>query len=180
MLLESRIDNDWIVDVGREPSGPGTRFTHFIILNEQPPRGYTESWGRLTKFKQHPGPTMYSWPEVTDGSMDWSVDGQMDVWINWWIDRWMDQSINWWIDRWRDWSFHWLVKKKKVAWSIDEFMKDWLMDGWVDRSMGGLISRWKIGWLKNWFMDGRITKFINGFIDREIVRWIGGLIDECL
>ena len=47
VLLESRVDDYWNVDGGRELSGPWTVFTQFTLLNEKPPIGYTWSGERI-------------------------------------------------------------------------------------------------------------------------------------
>ena len=56
VLLESRVDDDWNVDGGRDLSEPWSGFTQFTILNEKPPDGCTWSGGRLTKIEAYSRP----------------------------------------------------------------------------------------------------------------------------
>ena len=53
-LQEKRIDDYWNVNVNRSLSDSWTGFTKFTLLKEKPPKGYSWSKKRLTKFKQRP------------------------------------------------------------------------------------------------------------------------------
>ena len=56
VLLESRIDDCWNVDGGKELQGPWTGCTQFTILNGKPPNGHTWSQGGDSQmFMQHSG-----------------------------------------------------------------------------------------------------------------------------
>ena len=50
VLLESRVDDYWNVDGGREVSEPWPDFTQFTILSEKLPDGHTWSGSRMTKI----------------------------------------------------------------------------------------------------------------------------------
>ena len=50
---ERRIDDYWNIDGSRDLSDPWTGFTHFTLLEEKPPEGYTWSGWRLTRKQKN-------------------------------------------------------------------------------------------------------------------------------
>ena len=60
---EKRIDDYWNIDGSRDLSDPWTGCTHFTLLDEKAPDGYTWSGRRLTR-KQLTSRPDYVWPEL--------------------------------------------------------------------------------------------------------------------
>ena len=94
---------------------------------------------------------------LTDGSIDWSMYGSMDRWINLLMDWWMIILVDWWIDQCiNGWIFRWIDV------SIDQFIDQWInrfIYQWIDRSMDRSIEWWIDGW-----MDQCIDPSMNGLI----------------
>ena len=61
--LEKRTDDYWNIDGSRDLSDYWTGVTQFILLEEEPPDGYTWSGGRLTR-KQLTSRPGHLWPEL--------------------------------------------------------------------------------------------------------------------
>ena len=79
VLQESRIDDAWNVDGGRELSEPWTDFTQFTMLNEKLPDGHVWSGERLTKIQATTRPD-HLWPEIWSGvSIDSSTNSTAGV-----------------------------------------------------------------------------------------------------
>ena len=81
VLQESRIDDDWNVDVDRSFSDSWTGLTKFIFLQKKskPPSGYLWSRERRTKIQATARPD-YLWPEMWSGMSKAAQKKEKEEW----------------------------------------------------------------------------------------------------